>query len=142
MAGFNENSRDPTHIDDIGLERLSLPSSKAIDPYDSMCTPSKSSSYQATEREPEVDRGGIEPDRFSLLHKHKLLQKFGSNDGAGNKNYIHWLYPTFMAVSFLAGLILAVGHHIYYRWLDGQPVGSVARQQWSLRWAIFIVKRV
>jgi hypothetical protein len=134
MAGSIENSRDPIHMDDIGLERLRQPFPlRSVDPYDSAYTPTKTSSYQVTEREAEVNRGTFEQDRFLLLHKHRLLHNWSGNNETANQNHIHWLYPILMAMSFLAGLILAVGHHIYYSWLEGQPVGSVARQQWSLR---------
>lgn len=49
------------------------------------------------------------------------------------KRHIHWLLPTLMTISLLWGLLLAIGHHFYYHWLDGQIVGTAARQQWSLR---------
>ena len=34
---------------------------------------------------------------------------------------------------FLAGVALAVGHHLHYRALHGDKVGSPDRQQWALR---------
>ena len=133
MARSVENFRDSLQMDDIGLERLNQPLPlRSDDLYDSMYTPTKASSYQVTERESEVGRGTTDQDRYSLLHKRGMFNQSRSH-GTISQRYVHWLYPTFMALSFLAGLILAVGHHIYYRWLNGQPVGSVTRQQWSLR---------
>lgn len=120
-------------MDDIGLERLNYPSSlRSPEPYDSLYTPTKTSSYQATERESEVDRDTTEPDRLSLLHKNWLRRDL-YNINERSQNRVHWRHPTFMAVSFLAGLVLAIGHHIYYSWLHGRVVGSTERQQWSLR---------
>ena len=47
---------------------------------------------------------------------------------------IHWVSPTMMVVSLLCGVALTVGHHTYYKTLDGQEVGSSDSQQWSLRY--------
>ncbi|KAK5050832.1 hypothetical protein LTR84_003391 [Exophiala bonariae] len=44
-----------------------------------------------------------------------------------------WTSPAVMLSCFALGLLFAVGHHFYYRWLDGQVVGNTTRQQWSLR---------
>lgn len=49
------------------------------------------------------------------------------------RHCIHWLSPTWMIVTFFAGLLLSVGHHLYYHSLDGQVVGNSQRQQWALR---------
>ena len=39
---------------------------------------------------------------------------------------IHWLAPTIMSASFLAGLAFAVAHHVFYASLSGRlvPTGS------------------
>jgi hypothetical protein len=50
------------------------------------------------------------------------------------KRSIYWVPLTMMCVSLLLGIGLAVGHHIYYSWLNGQDVGSTDSQQWSLRY--------
>ncbi len=51
---------------------------------------------------------------------------------------IHWLAPTTVAVALLAGVLFAVGHHLFYASLRGQPVhnddlkvlgGNISRQQ-------------
>jgi len=133
MAESIENSQGSIHMD-IGLERLSRPFSLgSADLYDPRYTPTKTSSYQVTEPESETDADASGPDRVLLLHKHGLLHKSINGRGTADESHIHWLYPTLMTVSLLMGLLLAIGHHVYYRWLDGRPVGSVARQQWSLR---------
>lgn len=49
------------------------------------------------------------------------------------RQHIHWLSPTLMIGTFLAGVLLAVGHHLYYQSLRGQRVGNSQRQQWALR---------
>ena len=53
----------------------------------------------------------------------------------GEKRSMYWVPPTMMCASLLLGIGLAVGHHIYYSWLNGQDVGSTNNQQWSLRYA-------
>ncbi|KAI1365690.1 hypothetical protein F5Y08DRAFT_352625 [Xylaria arbuscula] len=40
---------------------------------------------------------------------------------------IHFLAPTVIVTAFLAAVILAVGHHLFYSSLDGTPVLSAAR---------------
>ncbi|KAF5873500.1 uncharacterized protein Bfra_004961ia [Botrytis fragariae] len=46
---------------------------------------------------------------------------------------INWQQPTFMCSMLLCGLILAIGHHVYYNSLSGSPAGDAARQAWSIR---------
>jgi hypothetical protein len=111
------------HTEETGVSMhrkyLSLAS---IDPK----SPAEISFYEATAHDDHAV-GASESDK-SLLHDKS------SNSAVTIKDaHIYWLYPAIMGLSLLAGLILAVSHHFYYRWLNGQPVGSVARQQWSLR---------
>ncbi|KAF2490821.1 hypothetical protein BU16DRAFT_585187 [Lophium mytilinum] len=49
------------------------------------------------------------------------------------RNRRHWGTPTLMVGSFCAGIVFAVGHHVYYKSLDNTVVGSAARQQWPIR---------
>lgn len=51
-------------------------------------------------------------------------------------NGIHWLSPTSMAASMLAGIASALCHHSYYEWLSEQEVGSVTKQQWAVGKAV------
>lgn len=44
-----------------------------------------------------------------------------------------WASPSIMVSYFTLGIVLALGHHLYYQWLNGQVVGDLTRQQWSLR---------
>jgi hypothetical protein len=50
----------------------------------------------------------------------------------GDRVQIYWLFPMMM-ISWVSGLICAIGHHFFYRWLNGQIVGDVKRQQWALK---------
>ncbi|PMD60549.1 uncharacterized protein K444DRAFT_629480 [Hyaloscypha bicolor E] len=55
---------------------------------------------------------------------------------------IGWLVPTQMVVLLTSGTLLAVGHHLYYNSLAGQPVGKTS-QQWATRFGTaftFLVK--
>lgn len=47
-----------------------------------------------------------------------------------------WSAMLTMSSCFLLGLFLAIGHHCYYKWLDGQVVGDSDRQQWALRFVL------
>ncbi|KAK8209880.1 hypothetical protein IWZ01DRAFT_332530 [Phyllosticta capitalensis] len=46
---------------------------------------------------------------------------------------IHWQSPALMAGFFVAGVCLALGHHLHYQNLEGQVVGSATTQQWAIR---------
>jgi hypothetical protein len=43
-----------------------------------------------------------------------------------------------MSSTFVAGIIFAVAHHVYYSNLNDQIVGSSAKQQWSIRYTICV----
>src|ERR1700730_17251812 len=46
---------------------------------------------------------------------------------------IHWLSPITMLSLFLFGVLMCLGHHVYYNSLVGQVVGDVDDQQRALR---------
>lgn len=46
---------------------------------------------------------------------------------------IHKLTPILMTGSLFLGLFLAVGHHLYYHYLDGRIIKSQNQQEWFLR---------
>lgn len=46
---------------------------------------------------------------------------------------LHWQIPALLIGSWLCGLWLAIGHHIFYSVLDGTHVGSSSTQTWSTR---------
>ncbi|KAF4978281.1 hypothetical protein FDECE_18247, partial [Fusarium decemcellulare] len=45
----------------------------------------------------------------------------------------HKLTPVLMIGSLLLGVVLAVCHHLYYKFLDGNIVRSQSQQEWFLR---------
>jgi hypothetical protein len=49
---------------------------------------------------------------------------------------LDWKKPASMILALLLGISLAIGHHFYYNWLDGQDVGSIEQQQWSFRYVV------
>jgi uncharacterized membrane protein len=69
--------------------------------------------------------------KYSRLNRtpKKELREHGYN----NSDRQYWINPAWMIGSFLAGLALAVAHHVHYTKLDGTLVGSAARQQWPIR---------
>ncbi|KAF7897151.1 hypothetical protein EAF00_005379 [Botryotinia globosa] len=46
---------------------------------------------------------------------------------------INWQQPTFMCSMLMCGLILAIGHHVYYNSSSKTPAGDATRQAWSIR---------
>ncbi|EWG50755.1 hypothetical protein FVEG_09890 [Fusarium verticillioides 7600] len=46
---------------------------------------------------------------------------------------VHKLTPVLMTGSLFLGLILAIGHHLYYHYLDGRIIKSQNQQEWFLR---------
>lgn len=70
-------------------------------------------------------------------------QEVPSHDGqsqvSARRGGIHWRASTAMVASLLFGMLLALGHHLFYAHLDGKPVGApthvltgVTRQQLNL----------
>jgi hypothetical protein len=74
---------------------------------------------------PSSDEGHNDRTKISAINK--------SGNETIRRPKVHWLAPSVMVSSLLAAVLLAIGHHCYYRWLDGQAVGSSGHQQWSLR---------
>ena len=94
---------------------------------------------------------------MSLNDQHSIIRKpvgsggptlspepqFPSQDGqsqlSGRSGGIHWRACTSMVASLLFGILLALGHHLFYNNLNGKPVGApehviigVTRQQLNL----------
>ncbi|KAF4501988.1 hypothetical protein FAGAP_1779 [Fusarium agapanthi] len=46
---------------------------------------------------------------------------------------VHKLTPALMTGSLFLGLVLAIGHHLYYHYLDGRVIKSQNQQEWFLR---------
>ena len=44
-----------------------------------------------------------------------------------------WRLPTIMLLCLVCGCVAAVGHHFYFRSLDGTTVKSTTTQQWAIR---------
>lgn len=45
---------------------------------------------------------------------------------------LHWQQPSYVLFCTFSGIALALGHHFYYRSLDGTIAGSARRQQWAI----------
>ncbi|OJD30020.1 formylmethionine deformylase-like protein [Diplodia corticola] len=46
---------------------------------------------------------------------------------------VQWRSPALMMLLFFAGIVFAIGHHIYYQSLDDTPVTSTSQQEWAIR---------
>ncbi|KAF2729345.1 hypothetical protein EJ04DRAFT_580710 [Polyplosphaeria fusca] len=56
---------------------------------------------------------------------------------------IYWEAPVMMFLSFLFAIFFAVGHHVFYVYMDGQPASDNDIQQWMSRFGTalaFLVK--
>lgn len=84
----------------------------------------------------------------TALHKQQSTPPASSpvhvSTPAGNPNTKHstvklakWgislVQPTWMALFVIFGILLALGHHLYYASLNGTTAGSASRQQWPIR---------
>lgn len=47
-----------------------------------------------------------------------------------HRQAIHWRVPTVMLGSLLAGTVAAVGHHLFYKHYDNQPVRDISEQKY------------
>ncbi|KAF8865658.1 hypothetical protein BDZ45DRAFT_736227 [Acephala macrosclerotiorum] len=45
---------------------------------------------------------------------------------------IHWQQPSYVLFCTFSGIALALGHHFYYKSLDGIIAGSARKQQWAI----------
>jgi len=117
---------------DIGLESISQNFDLGInDANNEGSLLVQKSSYLVGRQEPGHETNSANSDRSSLLDKRRRKSNTVKRTAAQGR--IHWLYPALVILALLAGLVLSIGHHVYYRWLDGRVVGSATRQQWSLR---------
>ncbi|RSM19573.1 hypothetical protein CDV31_001460 [Fusarium ambrosium] len=57
------------------------------------------------------------------------LQHPPSGNATSTDIKIHWYHPSLMAVPWLAGFALAVGHHVYYASIDGKDAED---QRWVI----------
>lgn len=46
---------------------------------------------------------------------------------------ISWAVPCLMVGCAICGILMAVGHHLFYVSLDKQIVGTQSRQEWNVR---------
>lgn len=62
-------------------------------------------------------------------------RKISSSQCEGPK-YVKWgihsPQPSYVSICFFSAIALAVGHHFYYKSLNGTPAGSANRQQWAI----------
>jgi hypothetical protein len=76
----------------------------------------------------------------SKISKRRFAIKWPST-GDVEGPQIHWYTPTMMILLGIAGLLGAVGHHLYNSRLQGRPV--IGDAQWPQRWGVamaFFVK--
>lgn len=137
-------SRDVSPISvaarDFGLEGLNLSfeleSLQVIDTHDNTNSTPAFPSSQATHQPSLRGRRSPSPVDVSMPSKPLLQTNGGNRTRSATIACIHWLHPTIMAVALTLGFPIAIGHHMYYRWLNGQVVGSTENQQWALRWVL------
>ncbi|KAH8670218.1 hypothetical protein BGZ60DRAFT_527700 [Tricladium varicosporioides] len=53
------------------------------------------------------------------------------------ETHIYWRSPASMVAAFVVGILMAVGHHLYYSSLDSDIVGNPDEQQGKLRYGNF-----
>jgi hypothetical protein len=80
----------------------------------------------------------IEIRNINPLYSHSDQVQITANqlDQSANRSVkwtIAWQPPTLMVICAVGGFASAIGHHLYYRSLNGRPVDSPKQQQWPIR---------
>lgn len=68
---------------------------------------------------------------FSFRHQDALLPK--QKNTPVRTTALGSTIPILISISFLLGLLLAIGHHVFYNHWNHQPVKSSSQQQWIIR---------
>ncbi|KAE9372515.1 hypothetical protein N431DRAFT_457224 [Stipitochalara longipes BDJ] len=78
----------------------------------------------------------LEPSYDEVI-RHDLAQDPGSpedkahSDGTSSIKWsVGWKTPALMVVFYLVGLVIAIGHFLFFRFLDGKDVESIIRQSY------------
>ncbi|KAH8892986.1 hypothetical protein GQ53DRAFT_822484 [Thozetella sp. PMI_491] len=75
----------------------------------------------------------LKPDLCPVSHSrssHTAPQEAALTNGA--KKHIYWGHPVLLLLFTISGVALALGHHLFYRSLDGTEATSTG-QQWAVR---------
>jgi hypothetical protein len=87
----------------------------------------------------QVSRQSTETGDSKISKRRFVIKWPSTSDVLGPQ--IHWYTPTMMILLGVAGLLGAVGHHLYNSRLQGRPV--IGDAQWPQRWGVamaFFVK--
>lgn len=92
---------------------------------------------------PQSITHGTGDDDHDLLVPRKPVHDYDSANYSQDSHIpargVHWKTPASMMFFLLAGIVCAIGHHLYYSWLDNQIVNhtdkswDITSQQWRLR---------
>ena len=70
------------------------------------------------------------------IHRHERLTRKDASPTPAQEKYVRWgvtwKTPLLIVLWTFAGCGWAVGHHLYYRSLDGTRAGSSSRQHWAV----------
>lgn len=122
MNRFYENRASLNSIDSYQLPSDQLDASN-LDDYSSCEETTAAPSAQSPTKPPSSAPGNLlaNSDQVSQsMQKTTIWQ-------------IHWRAPTLILGLLAVGIALALGHHFYYRSLNGTAVSSDTRQEWALR---------
>ena len=83
-----------------------------------------------------IDKTSLAETKQSAMERHERLIRKDATPTPAEKKYIRWgvtwKTPLLMVLWTLAGFGWAVGHHLYFRSLDGTKAGSSSQQHWAV----------
>lgn len=83
-----------------------------------------------------IDKTPLAETDHSAMHRHERLIRKDATPSPAQKKYVRWgvtwKTPLLIVLWTLAGVGWAIGHHLYYRSLDGTKAGSSSQQHWAV----------
>lgn len=129
MSRLYENQASLNSIDSYQLPLYQLDAS-SLDDYNSCETTPAARSAQSPTQPPSSAPGNVLANSGQATG---INGQVTQNKQKTTTWQMHWRAPTLILGLLAIGIALALGHHFYYRSLNGTAVSSDTRQEWALR---------
>lgn len=74
-----------------------------------------------------------EPERSQSGESEQQKDQEQTQEPVAANNSIHWQSPLSMLGCFISGSLMALFHHLFYNYLNGNQVGTLNSQEWNTR---------